>query len=245
MARIVSGAFVGLNGIDLSCYLKNIKISGNADILDATVLCASSRYFAKGLVERTVTADGFFKYSSDDPGPVVVQEDIQTLFDTALTNVASDYLMLVAPDGTTTGLSAIMLNTKTVKYDIDEVVGNLITTALEAKETATATSDDTFDSAGATPSYDAGAGATGWFLQIQSCAGDAELKIVLQHSTNNSTWVDLYDIFNEVGIISYDSAYEFKNTTDSVSRYIRLNITDQSGGSSNRLVAAIKSGYTG
>jgi hypothetical protein len=246
MAQITSGAFVAINGVDLSLILKNLKINGSADIKDRTALGHTAKHYIKGLVERSVSSETYFKASA------VTAEDANGLFQTALTDRDSGYFLLFGNAGAAPGDLAEMLNIKTAKYDIDQVVGELLMAQFEAKATKTATADiynqGVFifnqtvitDTNGA--SYDSGSGGTGYLIQIHvlsTVATGEDGLVTIQHSTNNSTWVDL--------IVSTthgeNTAVQASSTLTTVNRYVR--VVGVPSDASATIVVAIKIGYSG
>lgn len=258
MASVAQGSFVAINGIDLSGVLKKIDIKASAELKDSTTLGDTvANKFTKGLTTHSVSGEGFFK-SSATPS-----EDANTLLQTALTNQSTkNYLLMVAKDGTTEGNVAECLNLVHASYSIEETVGELLMANFEGNDTAAAQADagtsqtgesyqlcvvlfsDTATGAVNGASYDAGGSATGWFLQVQMLDGDDAATLKLQHSTNNSTWADLYDIGGSYGDLSQNTAYQFSSTSDSVNRYTRLIVTAIAG-TTNTIVAALRLEYAG
>lgn len=249
MAYVAQGAYVSINGIDLSGVLKSVKVSGTADVMDASTLADTpARKFQKGLITHEVTGEGFFKASD------TTAEDANGLLQTALTNLTGDFLMLVAPEGTTEGLPAQMANLKHTRYEVDEVVGELLMATFAGNTTKTDTAEefqngivlfsDTVTGATNGATYDAGGSSTGWFLQIQMNAGDDTAQLILQHSTNGSVWADLYDIAGDVGNLAPDTAYQFSDTNDAVNRYLRLKVSGIAG-TSNVIIAGLRLEYHG
>lgn len=61
-----SNARVYVNGYDLSAYLKNFSIAGEADTHDVTTFTASAKSYIAGLKDATLSADGV--YDGDTSG---------------------------------------------------------------------------------------------------------------------------------------------------------------------------------
>lgn len=249
MAQVALGVFIAMNGIDLSCVLKSVKTSGQADLKDSTTLCATdSKTFQKGLTDRTISAEGFFRASE------FTVADANGLFESAMTERTADRLLLFGRDGSTFGSVAEMFNVRQVKKDVDTTVGELIMASMEAKVTKSDTADGynrgvflltnpaitVSQTTGS--SYDNAAGDTGYILHIFVLDSDQEennATIKIQHSTNNSTWVDL------VASATYGTytATEVKSTVTSVNRYVRAVASTSDGTAS--IAVAMKIGYTG
>ena len=98
MSLVAQGTFCAMNGIDLSVVLKNVKIPGQAELKDCTVLAdTEARKYKKALIERSVSGDGFFRASE------TTAEDANGLFKAALEAVSGDRLMLVGNEGSSVG----------------------------------------------------------------------------------------------------------------------------------------------
>lgn len=244
MSTVAQGAFVGINGIDLSLILKSVKPAGQADVHDRTALGdTAARKFQKGLIERSVSAQGFFKSSA------VTAEDANGLLQTALSNTNSDHLMLFGRDGSAVGALAEMMNLKVAKYDIDSSVGELIMAAVEAKATKTDSADNfqigvfifnqTVTGSTNGTAYDSTTGGAGYFIQIHVLAGDDDADVTIQHSTNGTVWVDL------IAATAYaaNTATQVKSTVTSVNRYVRAVVVPE--GTTNTVAIGMKIGYSG
>lgn len=245
MAQVTQGAFFAVNGVELSPVLKTVAVKGNADILDATVLEDTvGRKYVKGLRSREITGEGFFKASSFSV------LDANGLLQGAVTSQSGNYLALLGRSGTTQGNIAEMCNLVHASYEINETVGELLMATFAGNTSATATAgtyqvgffviDQTFTGAANGAGYDNSASSTGWLCQGHVTGGDGTVTLKLQHSTNNSTWADLYNI----GTVPAATAFTSSSTTDAVNRYLRV-ICTGIGGTTADAVVAVKTGYTG
>ena len=244
MASVAIGVLVSINGVDLSCVLQSLNMSAKADVLQNTTLCATSAHtHQKALTERSLSGAGFFKSST------VTAENAHGLFNTALDSVAGNYLLLYGRDGATDGALAELMNLVETKYDINTVVGEFVGVTFDAQTTKTDSANNyqigvflfnqTVTGATNGATYDSTSGGTGYLIQIHNLAGDGTAAVIIQHSTNGSTWADLVATAN----YAVASGTQVANTATSVNRYLRAVVTPN--GTTNRVAIGIKVGYTG
>lgn len=248
MAEISVSGIVAVNGFDLSCYFKSFETSAETDMLDSTTFCTNgSRTFAAGLTERSVSAEGFWAYDSDDD-----TKSIDKLFNDALS--ASAEQVVTVANGSSVGSSALLLGAKAATYNVQETVGDLIMINFEGKatngatiegmagtgfgrvlmyQTVTGVVDGTTFDAGS-PAFDAGAQALGWSAHVHVTDGDfTTLTVKLQHSTDGNTWTDL-----ESETITADGGYQVLPTLgSSVNRYRRAIVSAFTGTTAKVTVA--------
>jgi len=245
MPQVSLSEKVILNGWDLSCYLKKVGLDASRDLMDANVFCgAGAKKNAKGLHAVEMTAEGFNEF---DPDAEVL---INSIFQGAVSSDDEQLMMFSIGDGFTIGDLAVMLNLNTAKYSIDGIeAGSLIMASLSGSSTQSAGKvayqhgvwlfNQTVTGATNGASYDNGASSTGFTAQIHVLAGDDVANVVIQHSTNNSVWVDLitnttYEINTGTQIIETD---------DTVNRYVR--VAANPDGTTNTVAVAMSFNYTG
>ncbi len=245
MAIVAQGGFFALNGIDLSSLLRKVGVKASADTPDSTTIGDTvAKKFMKSLYTLDVTGEGFFRASA------TTADDANGLLNGAVTATSGNYLALFAREGATAGYPAEMMNLTHAEYSIDQVVGDLLMASFNGKMTATSSAavyqiglvliNQTFTGAANGTSYDNSGATTGWVVQGHVTAGDGSVTLKLQHSSNNSTWADLYNI----GAVTQNTAFTYSSTSDSVNRYLRV-IATAIGGTTATAVVAVKTGYTG
>lgn len=249
MATVTRNAVLVADGFDLSSHFRSIEISQNADAPEATTFAsAGSREFAKGLVERSVSGEGFFAYNSTNDALSVDKH-----FADKFSSSANRLITLARNGFSAPGDDAVMLNTKQASYNIQETVGEMLMTTFEAKSSLDGATHHwaangymlLYQSVSGVlnaASVDDGAGATtGWLAHCHVTGGTfTSVTVKIQHSTDNVTWADLitFSAFSAVG------AQQSVNTSTPVNRYVRAIISAFTGTSAN-VVVAIKTGYTG
>lgn len=247
MAEVQTEARVFINGFDLSAYLTTITDTADRNMLDTTNFASTggAREFQPGISERTISAEGFFAYNSVDD-----VFSVDKLFSDAL-DASSERLISYGTQGAiTAGDIATMANIKQASYNVGATYGELIMSSFEAKATAAVglkgyargvwLISQVFTGAANGASYDNAASSTGYFAHVHNTNADGTATVKIQHSSDNSVWVDLID-FGAVAAVAAEQAY---NTATSVNRYVRVIVT-AIGGTTAKISAAIKLGYTG
>jgi hypothetical protein len=246
MAQVSLSERVLLNGYDLSCYLNRVGSEIQRELKSANVFCTlGAKTNKKGLHEVTVTAEGFNEF---DP---TADSIINTLFQNAVVQDAEN-LMMYSAGGYDVGDLAVMLNLNTPKYSIDPIEsGELIMASLSGTGTqATGTIahatgiwllSQTVTGAVNGTSYDNAATSVGWVAQAHNVDADGTATIKIQHSSNNSTWVDLITF---TAVPANTAAAQAINTATTVNRYVRAIVT-AIGGTTAQVSVAIQLGYTG
>lgn len=249
MAEIQQSASIFLNGFDLSCYLRTIEESANQDVLDATSFCTTdgARQFAVGLNERGISAEGFYAYDA-----VTDAFSVDKLLNDSLVAGAERLLTYGLQGVIDVGDPAVMMNLMHSSFNVQETIGEIIMTTFEAKATKDATQNpyargiwlmsQTVTGAVNGTTYDDGAGATtGYLAHVHITNADGDADVILQHSTDGSSWVDFEDL---TGFFVGIGAAQVSSTVTSLNRYIRAIVTGI-GGTTAKVSVAIKTGYTG
>lgn len=245
---ITLGAVLVADGFDMSSHFKSVDLSQNTDMLDATVLSAtSSRTYAPGLTERTLSGEGFFAYDGTTDALSLDKQFADAM------GSSSHKIITFGKNGATLGYPATMLGTKQASYNIQETVGELMMLTFEAKATNGSTPAYGFAAGGVwlgyqavtgtvnVASHDNAASSTGYLAHAHCTVDDVTtMTIKIQHSTDNSSWADLITFTNFTAVGAQQSA----NTATSVNRYLRVICSAFTGTSAN-IAVAIKTGYSG
>jgi hypothetical protein len=246
MAEVQQSAVILVNGFDLSQYLKMIEDTAEVDMLDNTNFTTDgARTFQPGLNTRKISGEGFFAYDSSTDA-----QSIDKLFADAFDSSAQRLISFCQQGAITAGDIAVMMNTKQAAYGVQETVGEILMTTFEALATSDASSaryarglwilNQVFTGSANGASYDNAAGSTGYFCHVHNTDADGTATVKVQHSTNNSLWVDLIDF----STVAQNGAEQAVSTSASVNRYVRAIVT-AIGGTTATVSVAIKLGYTG
>jgi hypothetical protein len=241
MANAAKDVRLIANQFDLSAFFKAIKPSNEVDKLDASVFgTGNAKAYVAGLVDGSLSCEGFFDTDSVNANKI---DDVLGL---ALTPPA---IVTYAPAGLTSiGLRAKLLSALRPKYEVNTTIGQIISVmadlsneqkGLEAgiilhpqtAETATANSASVDNAAGTTN------GAVGHLHVTAKTDATAVWTIKIQHSTDNSVWVDLIT-FTNVSDRTLAAGAQRSEVTGTTNRYVRAQATLVSGTTSITPVVA-------
>lgn len=243
MAQVAKGVLVLMNGTDLSCYLKSVDMPAEVDMLDSTALCTTgSRNYQPGLNSRTLSAEGFWDYTPADDAL-----SVDKVFSDAM-DPNADNLITVGDDGFELGDVAKMFNAKQTAYSVQETVGELVMAMLEATATLAGAlhafargiflMSQTVTGAVNGSSVDNAASSVGYFAHVHNTDADGTASVKVQHSVDNSVWVDLIDF----GAVAANAAEQAVSEVTTVNRYRRAIVT-AIGGTTNKVSVGFASPY--
>jgi hypothetical protein len=219
MALAKSLAFY-MNGVHLGCALQSFDATAETEALDATTLCQSARTYATGLKTGSVSASGLWDADT------VNEDKIHDVFQLAYTN-ATDNVVTATLSSLAFNADAVMFNATQTSYNVEVANGQLIIASADfqtksgvnfGKVIFSADVDD--DTVNGT-SLDGGASSTnGALFQVHVSNPEEETgEVKLQHSTDDSTWVDVATLTlagDKYEALSYEVP---KGTT--LNRYVR------------------------
>lgn len=220
----------------LAAYLKSAAPSTTTAMLDATTLADSSLVYLPGLQSNAFSLSGLFDSAT---GAGTLLEQITSSFgsDTAVAST-------IGPAGFTTGNPAWLLPALTIDYQVSSPVADLVPFTLNLGAGApaglgicltdlaalTTTGNGTSQDNGSATSRGAVA-----HLHITAVAGTTpSMTMLVQHSTNNSTWTTLgsFSVASAVG----SQTLQISGT---VNRYVRASYTITGTGPSFTTLVAI------
>lgn len=233
-ARFLAGGF------DLSNATNKVDVKGASDLSDATGFQNTSKVWVAGMKAATVQASGFWRGTADGSQSAVAPDVLSgEHFGVAGTVCVSHY-----PAGETVGNRGWALACTLTEFNVDTDTENVSSyslggesslgmepvvshyampdataTALTGSGTATAV-----DNAAATTN-----GGAGYLHNFRLSAGTA--VVVIQHSTNNSTWSDLVTFSNVVAATD-ERVSERVAVAGTVNRYTRCVYTITGGSAS-------------
>lgn len=195
MSNAVHGRLTSIwfNQFDISNYLNQFDANRDAPELDQTTFLDTARTFIAGFPDGSMNLAGFYKHDA------VNSATAEDQFKAALTSQASDVLTVAPEGGTTFGKRVLICNAVETKHAMSAATQTLLTTSasfrgevshgvlLAAKAARTATGNGT----GVDNTAASNNGAAG-HLHVFSASGTSPtLDVKVQHSTDDSTWVDL------------------------------------------------------
>lgn len=230
------GFFV--NGFDIAPYLQEFNPEAEAESIDASVLAYSYRSKEGGFVTGRITASGV--YDSDSV-------NLDTMYDVmgAAFAAGTESVVTGSFEAITVGGAAVLMNAINIKHSIKVQLGLLITTAalMESNNAVNAgvwlaNAQLNAGTNNGTSVDNAASSANGGLFHVHlhnGTATDCDFKV--QHSTNNSVWVDLTGatVNNLSATNASGSATVATGTT--VNRYIRV-VSTITGGNTVLVSAA-------
>jgi hypothetical protein len=204
------------NELKLSQYLRSVNVTQAVDTHDVTVFEKDSKNYTVGLFSGGVSCDGWFDQTANGA---------DLFLSNALASSGST-IVSVCLGGSTIGNPCKMVQTNEKKYDVNSPVADIITMSLdfEGKDkvwngksifnysTATGSVSGTSIDNGAATSNGAIA-----FVHCTAVSGtNPNCAIKIQHSTDNSTWVDLISFTALTAVGS-----EMKEVSVTVNKYVR------------------------
>ena len=199
-------------------FMNNVSVSRNADLVDTSTFGDSDREFTKTLISATATMSGFF-----DPATGASEPALSGLFISSSSKAVSVFW-----DSDAIGSPGICGSSWEGSYEDAATVDGMITMAgnltfsgqVDRCVSLHALGAETMT--GAFASVNNGASSSnGAVANLHVTAfGSGTGTVKVQHSTDNSTWVDLITFTNFTGTTS-----ETKTVTGTVYQYVRANLT--------------------
>jgi hypothetical protein len=214
--------------IDLSPWLTDVKATAMMTTGETSHLGSSPKTYIAGLLDGTITASGL--YDSLVIGGA--KNYMVAVVNTEVTTVGVEIPITFLPEGYAIGGMAFLMLAKQTQYDINAVISSVETVSLNMQGTGgpsfgvnlgdTVPVSVTTASASVDNLAPTSAGAR-FFGHILSNANTGNVTVTLQHSTNNSTWVDLIAL----PVVTTGTLTAFRTGTiaGTVNRYLRLNLT--------------------
>lgn len=193
-----SSAVLLVNGFALTGFAKSAVVTATQEALDKTVFGLAAKAKVPGLKHATFSAETFF----DDTSTTGSWDVLRGLYSGQAPGVPAPATISFFPNGATVGAQAEMIYANTMKLDQKIVVSDLTMATIdtEAEQDAAdagaslhalsaevgTVNGTAVDNGAATANGGVGT------LHVTAIAGAAPSVVIkIQHSTDNSTWVDL------------------------------------------------------
>lgn len=192
---VAKGLSIYGNGVNLAKAFKEFNPTAEQKVVDATTLNDTYEVFELGFKTGTVSTNGCWKYDQTE------LDEIHNIFSSAFTN-QTNVILTAALEAYATGNPAIMVDGTITKLGFPMQVGQLIMCSADFQATNgiafgkwlfnSAVDDETMNG---TSVDNAAATSNGGILHVHVQNVDltdlSNAGFKLQHSTDNSTWVDL------------------------------------------------------
>jgi hypothetical protein len=226
---LAKGLSIYVNGYNLAVAFQSFNPTATLAEHDATALADTARSYEPGFQDASISGAGVWEYDSTNLDKIHNILSAAILAQTSLVVTWSLETLAV-------GAVAMLINGAQSKYEINSPLDALITVVSDIKSTnglnfgkwlfnaavaSTTTNGTSIDNAAAS--------TNGGLFHVHVQDGTAtDCDVKVQHSTDNSVWVDLASC-NNFAATGASSATVAAGTT--VNRYIRASVTT-SGGSS-------------
>lgn len=233
MAVTSSGIQIFINGYDVACALTSFSPDKTTEMLDATTLCKTSKVYKPGYKDGTFAATGVWDADTTD------NDEIDDILKSAYSNQSQLQITrtLQAPavgeyaevaenallENYTSGAESGQLIMADANFKADnglEAAVILFTGSAEAGSPVNSTAVDN------TSSTSSGGFFIGHVYEESDSAATNGL-FTLQHSTDNSTWVDLVAQTGTGAANGVVTATVADGTT--INRYLRVNFATATG----------------
>jgi len=221
------------NQYNLSTYLNEATASAEIETGETTTFGNSAKTYIPGLRDATVSTSGLFDGQSTDA--------IDTVMQAAATGVGDDTLT-IAVEGLTTGRRALLAAVDTTSYEVSAAVGDVVAISADfqcdggldsglvlAGATVVTTATTTNGTSQDNTASSANGGSANLHVTVNTWSGATTLKV--QHSTDNSTWVDL-TTFTSVIASTLSGQRNTVAAGTTVNRYLRAVATTAAGSGS-------------
>jgi len=208
--------------IAMAAYLRNVTPRFSQDMADASVLSSTSKVYFPSLENYDFTLDGLF---DSNTGAGTMLNEITSNLGSSTATAAT-----VAPNGFSLGSSAWLIPSITANYDVTSSVADLVGFTLNLSANGPAnygvclSSLAALTATGTSTSHDNTTGTSNGALinlHVTAASGTTpSLAMVVQHSTNNSTWTTLGTFTTLTSTGS-----QALQVTGTVNRYVRLSYT--------------------
>ena len=208
-----------LNNNDFGQYFNNVDFNRTADIAETTAFGNDDKNYIAGDKDGTISLTGMFDATAD----AILQPFLGSSTDTDI---------CIGADGITDGKSIFFGTGVVTNYGQSSPVGDVVATSLDLQADAGLFNGLVLDNAtitatGNSTSTDNGAGTTnggGAIAIVTGVSGTSTptATIKIQHSTNDSTFVDLVTFTNFTAVGSQVSEIASGTT---INRYLRVNYT--------------------
>lgn len=218
-------ARVYVNGYDLSGYLRQTSITGQADVAEASVFGTDDKQYIPGMRDAQVRAGGLF-----DGDAAAVDEVLSAALG------AERSVWVVWPQGDTHGLRGWGVECMVTRYEVNAPTDNVVDVAAEAQQSDTGYEGlvdlHALQAEAATASFGSvnqgGTTTSGWaaYVQITSNNGGTG-SIVFEHATAGT------GPYSALGTVTFGTAFPYAERISgagSVNPWVRCRLATLGGG---------------
>lgn len=217
-----------LNGYDMSPFMNEASVSRSIETGETTTFGQNSKTYITGLADATVSLSGMFDGSAG-ASDAVLQGEV---------GASTDDVLSILPESNTLGRRCMIGQGLITSYEVSASVSDVVSISAEYQQdggmdggiiiaagtsVSTATTTNGTGQDNSTSSTNGGCAT----LHVTANANLGTTTFKVQHSTDNSTWVDLI-VFSTVATTVIGA--QFATVTGTVNRYVRAQATTASTG---------------
>lgn len=205
-----------MNGTDMSPYLNEATTTQDFETAETTTFGDLDKTYILGLADGTISTSGLFDGTANASNAVLTGAIGQ-----------EDNTFTVLPEGATAGYRSVIANGQLTSYEVTSPVGDVVAISAEIQadggllQGVALNGLSVVSASGVTTGIDNGSStANGGLFNLHVTANnrDGSSVIKVQHSADNSTYVDLVT-FSSVSASTTDG--ESITSTGTVNRYLR------------------------
>ena len=228
---LAKGLSIYMNGVSLGCALTSLDATATTDALDSTTLCQNYRTYATGIKNGTASASGIWDYNSTTADKI--HEVFKAAYDSGSENIVTATLESIASNAV--NKDAILFNATQSSYNVEVQNGQLIMCTAEFQATSginygkiifnAAVNNTTTNGTAINNTVDTTNGGL-FQVQVQN-PSEYGWTVILQHSDDNSTWVDLATLTSTGTGKKYEA--QSAQVTGTIEQYVRARVTASTG----------------
>jgi len=209
-------AAVFFNGTNLTTYLNEASVSNSVETAETTTFGSDAKTYVTGLKDGMISAAGMFDGSTGAVDEVIAS---------ALGGVNAD-VITYAPDGAVAGRRSYSAAVRETSYEVTSPVGDVVAVSLEVQAdgginpgyllsvetgvTASAVGTSIDNTTSSTDGFG--------YVHVYSNSRDGSSTFKVQHSSDNSTFVDLITF---ASVSASTTSGERVAVSGTVNRYVR------------------------
>jgi hypothetical protein len=205
------------NGANLTTYLNEASVSQDVETAETTTFGSDAKTYITGLTDGTLSGSGMF-----DGTAGAVDDTLAGVIGAAAADIVT-----LAPDGPVAGRRAYSLLARETSYEVSSPVSDVVSISLEVQADGGVdrgillAANSAVSTAGQSASQDQDAATSNGgtaYLHVTANTRDGASTFKVQHSSDNSTFVDLATFTSVSASATGGQAVAI---TGSVYRYVR------------------------
>ena len=209
-----------MNGTNMSPFLNEATTTQEIETAETTTFGDLDKTYIAGLADGTISCSGLFDGTAGASNAVMTGSLGQ-----------EDNTFTVLPEGATRGLRSVIANGQLTSYEVSSPVGDVVAISTEIQADGgllhgvALTGLETVSTSGEITSVDNGGSSSNGALfnmHVTANTHDGSTTIKVQHSADNSTFVDLVTFTN---VSASTTVGESITSTGTVNRYLRASHT--------------------